>query len=283
MQVWKTVAVAVLGVVLAGCEGTFTGDVAADAPADPALETVHADLLGLEFRRAGGGTRTLEFTAPERVEWLALAEGAPLRLFTDEPLAEATYSGVRLLFADDPDGVVVDESGAEFALSVEDGDYAELDFTIAEDERDSHAWVLTLDLRRSLVFVDANEGYTLTPALRAVRRDRAAAVAGRVEFDCPGGEALERVGAVYLFEGAAVTPDDLDGDGVEPVATARVRIEDAGSDPVFAIRNVEPGDYTLALTCQGDEDVPGTDDALTFSRVRSARLVAGETVERDLD
>lgn len=278
--------VAVLGLGLTGCEGTFTGDLATDAPADPDIAEVRVSLLGLEFQKSGGDTTTLEFRAPEPVDLLEFAEGEALRLFTDEPLPDGTYTGVRLIFddGDDVDGTVVDVAGGEFPLVLDDdGAYDEVGFTVTDDENSSHAVTLTLDLRQSLAFDETDDEYTLTPVARAVKSSKAARIAGLVTFDCADAEALERGGAVYLFAGSDVVPDDLDGAGAEPHATTRVSRDAASGDFSYTLRNLEPGDYTLALTCEGDQDELGQDDGLSFHDVRNVGLQEDEALEIDLD
>lgn len=278
--------VAVLGLGLAGCEGgTFTGDLATDAPADPDIAEVRVSLRGVKFLKSGGSTTTLEFNDPEPVDLLDFADGDPMRLFTDESLPDGNYTGVRLLFEeeDDVDGTVVDTEGGEFPVVLDGGAYADVGFTVTDEENSSHALTLVLDLRQSLSYDDSDDEYTLTPVLRAVKAGKAARITGLVTFDCPDGESVERGGAVYLFEGRDVAPDDLDGAGAEPHATTRVRRDSSAGDFGYALRHLAPGDYTLALTCMGDAEELGEDDGLTFHKVRSVSLRAEETLELDLD
>lgn len=278
------VVAALLGLGLTGCEGTFTGDLATDAPADPDIAEVRVDLRGLRFQKSGGGTTTLEFNDPEPVDLLDFADGDPMRLFTDEPLPDGSYTGVRLLFEDagDVDGTVVDAEGGEFPLVLGDGAYADVGFTVNNDENSSHTLTLVLDLRQTLSFDTNDDEYTLTPTVRSVQTGKAARITGLVTMDCPDGESLERGGAVYLFEGRDVVPDDLDGAGAEPYATTRV-LDPGTGDFEYALRHLEPGDYTLALTCEGNDDELGDDELLSFHKARNVSLDSDETLELDLD
>ncbi len=287
-QLHRLVVVAVtclLALGATGCEGTFTGDLATDRPADPDIAEVRVNLRGIRFQKSGGSTTALEFTDPEPVDLLELADGDPMRLFTDEPLPDGTYSGVRLLFEDggDVDGTVVDADGVEFPVVLGEGAYADVGFTVTQDESSAQSLTLVLDLRQSLSFDDNDDEYTLTPALRAVKNGKAARITGRVTFDCPDGTTLERGGAVYLFEGRDVVPDDLDGTAAEPYATTRVGRDTDTGDFGYALRHLASGDYTLALTCEGDQDDVGEDDGLSFDDVRNLRLEAEETLALDLD
>jgi hypothetical protein len=267
--------------LLVGCEGRFTNDLGTAAPADPGIVEVNVGLLGIEFETSGG-TRTIDFRDAEPVDLAELADGEPLRMFTDETLDEGAYAGVRLLFDEDFAASVVDETGAEFPLSLAEGAFAELDFRVEDDDRSRHAYTLTLDLRQSLAFDDDTGEYTLTPVLRAVETRRAAEVEGAVDVDCDSGDSLRTNGAVYLFAGRGVTPDDLDGAGAEPYATASVTVG-TGNETRYALRNLEPGDYTIGVTCRGDAEAPGRDDDLRFRGVRNLSLDDGDTRGLDLD
>ena len=86
---------------------------------------------------------------------------------------------------------------------------------------------------------------------------------------------------MYLFAGADVVPDDIDGTGVEPFATTGVVDPGTGAFS-YALRFLSAGDYTLALTCRGNEDVPGADDDLEFGNIQNVRIDAGDVLQLNL-
>lgn len=275
--------VAVLGLLLSGCDPQFTADLTTDPPADPDITAVQVNLRGLEFRQAGGERPTLEFRSGERVDLLKLwSDREPLRLFTDEELPAGQYTGVRLLFDDDVDQNVVATLESEFPLVLEEGDFAAVDFKVEEDDDNEEAFTLMLDLRQSLRFDGTDEEYTLAPQLRAVRTEDAARIEGDVTFSCPTGTSLGTGGAVYAFQGRDVQPDDLDGLTPEPLATTRVDYS-LPAQPRYELRFLPAGNYTLALTCRGDEDLLGIDDSLDFGVTLDAEVDDGELLERSLD
>lgn len=267
---------------LAGCDARFTADLGTDRPADPDITRVQANVLGLDFRRDDGTTATLEFRRGELVDLIDLADGEPLRLFTDEELPAGRYTGVRLLFDEDEDRNVVTVGNDEFALLLADGEYAAVDFLVEEEERSQEKLTLMLDLRQSLSFDASSDQYTLKPRLRAVRTDDAARIEGTVTVVCPVGTILATGGAVYLYEGADVRPDDLDGAGAEPFATTRVVDPDL-TGPRYSLRFLPAGEFTLALTCRGDEDVLGIDNDLAFRNVANVRVDADDVLQRNLN
>lgn len=270
--------------LLAGCEGKVTMDLGTELPADPNIAQVVASIRGLEFETSDGDTETLEFSDSEQLDLINYADDSGLlRLFTDEALPEGDYTGVRLLFDEDQlDDAFVTNDGTEFTLNVNDGDYASLDFTVTEDERSDDSFTLLLDLRKSLSFDDDDDEYTLTPVLRAVKTEDMSRIEGDVSISCPSGDSLER-GAVYLFEDEDVEPDDIDDSGVEPFATAPIFTSSTGSTFFYALRYLPAGDYTLAVTCSGNDEDPSTDDDLNFRHIINISVDDGETITQDLD
>jgi len=271
-----------LGLVLGGCDVRFTADLGTDAPADPDISSVEAKVLGLDFRRDDGTNVTLEFRTGEVIDLIDLQDGDPLRLFTDEELPAGRYTGVRLLFDDDEDDNAVRAGNDEYPLLLADGEFAAVDFLVEDEERSLEKLTLMLDLRQSLSFDEASAEYTLAPRLRALPTDDAARIEGIVTVACPAGTSLATGGAVYLFSGADVQPDDLDGAGAEPLATTRV-LDPVIARPQYALRFLPAGDYTLALTCKGDEDVLGGDDDLAFRNVTNVEVDSDDVLQRDLN
>jgi len=270
-----------MALLLAGCQGRFTADLATDAPADTAVTQVQAGLLGLELRKSDGTTATVEFTAGELVNLVDLDNGNPLRLFTNEQLKAGTYDGIRLLFDDSMDATVTTLNG-QFPMQLVQGDFAPVDFTVADNKSSLETLTLAIDLRQSLTFDSGAADYTLTPHLRAVPTSDAAEIQGAVTANCPSGTSLSG-GAVYLFEGSDVTPDDLDAITPNPTITTNVTGDAFLGQFSYALRVVPPGDYTLALTCRGDEDSPSTDDDLGFLDVENVSVDKGQVLQSDLN
>jgi hypothetical protein len=270
--------------LLAGCEGEVTMDLGTELPADPDITQVVANIRGLEFTTSGGGTETLEFRDSEPTDFIDLADdNGVLRLFTSEALSEGNYTGVRLLFDEDrlDDAFVSTIDGTQFPLNVGDGDYASLSFNVEDNDSSSESFTLLLDLRQSLSFDDDNDEYTLTPVMRAVNTEDMSRIDGDVSVTCPAGDDLS-TGAVYLYDGEDVTPDDIDGAGVEPFATAPVFTSQDGSSFFYSLRYLPAGDYTLALSCIGNDDEPLEDEDLEFRNVINVQVDDGETITLDL-
>lgn len=253
-------------------ELSLTADLAVEPPADTNIQQVQTTLRGLEFRKSDGSTATLEFTDGENRDLLDFTGGQPLRLFTDEELSDGTYTGVRLLFDEDQvdEAVVIDGNGAEQALLIAQGEYALIDLTVDEDESIDEALTLTLDLRQSLRFDEDEAQYELTPVLRSVRTEDAGQISGAVAASCTG------AAAVYAFQGE-VEADDI-GSPTSPYLTSSVNAVSAQ----YVIEPLPAGTYTLAVTCDIEDDDPTANDEINFSNEATVELDEGESVEQDL-
>lgn len=279
----RVALLALLG-LLAGCEGEVTMDLGTELPSDPNITQVVANVRGLEFTTSSGGTETLEFSDSEPVELIALAnDNGVLRLFTSEQLSEGNYTGVRLLFDEDrlDDAFVSLANGTEYPLNIAQGDYATLSFGVEDDEDSSESFTLLLDLRKSLRFDDDTDEYALTPVMRAVNTQDMSRIDGLVSVTCPAGGSLGR-GAVYLYQGENVTPDDIDGTDPEPFATSPVFTSQDGGSFFYALRYLPAGNYTLALSCIGNDEDPGEDDDLEFRNAIDVQLDDSESITQDL-
>ena len=115
-----------------------------------------------------------------------------------------------------------------------------------------------------------------------MRTGDAALVQGAVSTTCPAGTSLILGGAVYAFAGADVTADDLDGATPEPYATTGVVLNSDSGQFSYALRFLPAGDYTLALTCRGNEDELGADDELEFGDGVNVTIQADDVLQRNL-
>jgi hypothetical protein len=275
--------VAALALLLSGCDAAWiTVDLGTDPPADPEISAVQANLLGLEFRKGDSTTTTLEFRDGEIIDLLDLRDGDPLRLFTNEELPTGSYTGVRLLFDPDQEQSRVTTSAGDTRLRLAAGTFAAVSFTVEDEKESREEFTLMLDLRQSLSFDETNDRYTLTPVLRSVRTEDAARVEGSVAVVCPVGTVLQDEGAIYLYSGRNVQADDLDGAEAEPFATTGV-IDSGTAALRYALRFLPAGNYTLAFTCQGDEEVPGSSENLDFRNVENIEIDAGDVLQRNID
>ena len=281
-SIFKGLAAAALGLLLGGCDGTLTADLATDPPADTEITSVQVNLLGLDLLKSDGTSATLEFSSGELVDLMDLRNGDPMRLFTNENLPVGSYTGIRLLFDTDEQSNTVTNSNGDIPLVLAEGSYAAVDFSVEDEKRSTERLSLMLDLRQSLSFDEAKDEYTLKPLLRSVPTGDAARIEGVVTTVCPPGTLLVPGEAVYLFADTNVSPDDLDGAKAEPFATTRVA-RSATTALVYSLRFLPAGDYTLAFTCNGYEDELGVDNDLRFRNVSNVRINRADVVLRNFN
>ena len=91
--------------------------------------------------------------------------------------------------------------------------------------------------------------------------------------------------AVYVYTGAATTPDDADSStdaDIDPLTTAQVSPVTDETDTIvgysYEVGFLLAGDYTAAFTCQAGEDLGEQDDAITFGDVENDISIQAETV-----
>ena len=94
---------------------------------------------------------------------------------------------------------------------------------------------------------------------RALEKGRTLAADALIMDDSCTSNAEGDGNVVYVYRGGNTTPDDLGSFG-EPVTTAPVSSnpEKAGAY-TYTVHFLDPGDYTVAFTCQGIDDDPSSD------------------------
>jgi hypothetical protein len=136
-------------------------------------------------------------------------------------------------------------------------------------------------------------GYLLKPAFRIVDLQEYGGIEGTVDTalitaeSCTSDPNTGEGNDVYVFEGAGVVPDDVDGVGAQPLTTARVTLNNTTGNYGYTVPFLAPGAYTLAFTCQGGDDVSpdplvpppdlAADNAISFTPGVDATVVADQT------
>jgi hypothetical protein len=278
--------------LLAGCEAQLSVDLT-DAPIDDAAAVVlkvdsvqllaaDGSVLNVDASDAGAGINLLDYQ-----------DGGRLQVVSDDGQTEGDYLGIRPLFNLDGAYVLL-KDGSQVPLELDSqADYADLDISLSET--DATAVVLDIDLRFSLLDRRSTLGiYYLRPVLRAANADDAGSIEGTLadalinDTDCRDGRALGEGVAVYVYAGDDVTPVDYyASDQIVALNQALVSAPakyDADSDNyVYTVYFLQPGDYTLALTCQADSETPDADDNLVFISSQSVTVSASQETTADFE
>lgn len=264
--------------LLGGCEAQLAVDVT-DGPVDTADQVV-LDITHVALQTEDGDV--VRFGVDQPVDLLLYRKGETFRLLDGKALDNGRYTGIALDFG--ADSLVVRNDGTEVAVVPPvTRRFAPIDMTV--DDLDEEQLVLDLELRFSLV--DSGSGdYDLAPVLRAVHRGKTGVVIGAVASTlvestaCRNGRPVTAGVAVYAFRGSNVTPADYAGQA-SLIASANVEFDDAAGQYRYELHFLPPDDYTLALTCQADDDNPASDDAVTFDASANVTVPEDGTVTLD--
>ena len=290
----------VIGGLVAGCGGNDgvneTGSMSlriTDAPIDDASSVV-VQFSAVQIRGAED-SQNIDFTfdTPRSIDLLTLQGTATETLFTDETVPAGVYDEVRLIVnaveGTTDSYITLTEGGAQHNLTVPSGSTSGFKvkgaFTVPANG--SASFTVDFDVRKSIVRSGSANGvkYHLKPVLRIVEDTRVGTISGSVDTtllttNCSDQDAATH-NAVYVFEGSGITPDDIDGDGVEPVVTALLKYDVVSGFYGYQAAFLLAGDYTLAFSCHADrEDIEENEDLL-FVGAQDVSVVTGETATAD--
>jgi hypothetical protein len=261
----------------------------ADAPIDGA-QAVVLKFTGVELTGNGASPTTINFAQPKTIDLLNQSGMASAVLF-DQPIAAGAYSQIRLLVVADGDptnSYITMSDGTMHGLQVPSGAQTGLKlvsgFTVPGGGVADYT--IDFDLRKAITCPPGQSPVCLLkPAERLMDNTSVGNIQGAVSTSLvpPG-----CMPGVYLYSGTVAMPEDMNSmaaamDANQPIAS---KVPDATSQPpyYYQFTFLQPGSYTLAFTCQADQDNPDqADGAVTFSPVSTGVTVtANQTTTADL-
>jgi hypothetical protein len=291
--------------LLTACSGGGGGDAAPrsttlsvslmDAPVD-GLTEVNVEISAIWIKPANGPAVQLALTkTPFKTDLLKLTDQKAALLIDEAVVQPGTYEwlamDVNASFDNVYDSYVVTEAGGQEELRVPSGRVRLVSgFEVAENQ--AVRFLFDWDLRSGMVDPPGQPGYLLKPAFRMLNVSEYGVLQGTIPLTtvqdvanaCAADDADLDVGnVVYVFAGADVTPDDVDGVTPDPVAMAEATPNTAG-DYTYRLA-LEPGPYTVAFTCQAGNDDPevdetGTPDEIDFLPAKNA-VITGAALTVD--
>ena len=312
MSAFRLLIPATVAVALAACGGdggsadiSGTGFVSlgvTDAPVDEA-DAVVVTFTEVQLLGADDEPRlTFVLDTPQQIDLLALQGNNSAFLIEGEEVPVGEYEQVRLLVdsvppscnnipSELPSYITID--GVDYPLVIPSGEQSGLKFqgpiTVAAGQ--SAAYIVDFDLRQSIAERGATGCYNLRPVVRVVDNAAVGTLAGTVDPDlfadasCSADPVSGEGAAVYVYTGAATTPDDADSStdaDIDPLTTAQVSPVTDETDTIvgysYEVGFLLAGDYTAAFTCQAGEDLGEQDDAITFGDVENDISIQAETV-----
>lgn len=268
-----------------GAEYGFITLSVTDAPIDYATE-VWVQFDGVEFMPSPNSTDQdpilIMLDTPMSINLLELQGTKSKDLLTSEILPTGMYDWVKLKVTASKDGVmdsyIVLNDGSVHELAMPNG--SELGLTIVGGleiiANMASAKTIDFDLRKSIVLVGPDD-YQIQPVVKLVSNDQSGSIEGTVKLkelissSCSDFDPFTG-NAVYLYEGFHVTPDDIDGIGADPVASALINFNRSNGKFEFSFGFVPFGKYTATFTCQADLDDQATDDVLNFTTTKNVDI-----------
>lgn len=249
-----------------GGEGTLTLGFG-DAPVDD-LQEVNLTITAVEFGGDDGSTSedavdVVELDVPREINLLDYQNGDFFDLLVGEDVVAGNYEWIRLRL-DYTDGsapeVLVRGESIPRPLDIPSGEQTGLKLhgggVLSVENNGDHHYGIDLDLHRSIIQT-GNGGYKLKPSYRLINIEDSYSISGRVLVDAPIGCNA----AIYVFRGD-VTPDDIENpddgqtvpgvDEADTVEPLFVTVQDNATN--YTVNNVAPGTYTVAFTCDAEDD-----------------------------
>jgi hypothetical protein len=209
-------------------------------------------------------------TTPMTVNLLALGADTASVLVDDATVAPGDYNWIELKIedADITQSYAINDVGGTEPVDV-DVPSGKIRLVSGFTVGDAQAVRLLFDwdVRKGLTNPVGRPGYLLRPAFRILNVDEYGSVSGTIttatlaaETTCAMPDDTDVV--VYVYEGS-VTPDEIGG-SPEPLTTVNAWPSTSVSGEYEYRTVLMPGEYTLALTCEGSLDTDADGDGITL-------------------
>lgn len=280
------IALGALGLAaLAGCSGGG-GDSSSgrstlsvslmDAPVD-GVTAVYVRITSMWIKPSGGPAVQLQLSkTPLDVNLLELTDTNAAILIDEAAIEPGSYEWLAMDIAAERgvrDTYVLTESGGEEDVEVDarvPSGRLRLVSGFEVPPNEAVQLLFDWDMRQGLVYPPGQNQYFLKPAFRmldvtsygVLKGTIAKATVEDAANDCDADDTDLTVGnVVYVFE-AGATPDDLDGTD-DAVATVEATEDTVSGNFVYRTL-LEPGDYTVVLSCEAGNDVPEETNEIAF-------------------
>ncbi|MGD8828068.1 MAG: DUF4382 domain-containing protein, partial [Gammaproteobacteria bacterium] len=224
----------------------------------------------------------LDFAQPKQIDLLTREDKLGTTLLDFASLPSDDYTSIRLKVnapGGDQSSYIEMKDGTVYPLMLDPGFSDALtlprDITIGRDE--ARSFNIDFNLRRSVKGPPTSSGdYLFQPVLRMVDSDTAGYIQGDIQPTLiPSGCAP----GIYFFAGSDVTPqDDHPADGNPNSLTSEIPTLNADTGNYdIDYKGFPAGDYTVALTCEADQDNPDTVDNISFIASQNVTVTSGST------
>ncbi len=261
-----------------------------DAPVD-GLQAVVMKFTMVKLRSTDGSWTTYEFddSSKPSIDLLGLQGTKTADLLVNMDVKSDDYDEIRLIVSDEPMANYVNTPGGPRELKIPSGSSSGLkvkgNFSITDTRPAS--LVIDFDLRQSVTMAGNSGKYIFKPVLRLVDNSNIGHIRGTVDPallastpDCSDDD-VDTFNAVYVYAGHGAVTDDIDEDSNvnQPVTTSNISYDNASMSYVYEAAFLPEGDYTIAFTCNADDDeLDDDDDDLKFFGKRDVTVVVNNIV-----
>lgn len=264
----------------------------ADAPIDTASHVV-VSFAGVEFKPANGAAFSVDFAEPRTVDLLNTANGQSVVLVDSADMPTGAYQWLRLKVRSDAsstESYLTLRDGSVHPLYVPSGSESglKLQNPFSVSSSGVRIVVVDFDLRNAIVAPKSGDAYWLKPTLRVINADDVGVISGSIDpmllsgTDCSANPSTGAGAAVYVYNGANVTPDDVGGSGSNPLASTLLALDERSGGFAYTVAWLPAASYTVALNCDAEQDDPQADDDLDFpTTLSNITVTAGQTSTAD--
>jgi hypothetical protein len=285
LGLFQLLATTALGLSACGGSSGDTGQLkmaVADAAVDGA-QAVVVKFTGVELTGNSGNPVDITFNQPKSIDLLNESGTASAVLF-DQPIPAGSYGQIRLMVVADgnpSNSYITLSDGTMHGLQVPSGSETGLKLVSGFTVPSSGVvdYTIDFDLRKAITCPTGQAPVcTLKPAERLVDNTTVGNIQGVVSNTLvPNG----CTPGVYLYSGMVTKPEDMysaaaASDTNQPLAS---KVPVANSQPpyYYQFTFLTPGTYTVAFTCQANQDNPDlVDSAVTFNPVKTGITVTAK-------
>jgi len=243
------------------------------------------EFAGLTVEHADGQRIQHGFDQPRRIDLAKIDQRNAARLLEGMELPAGRYEWIQLHLntrgKKDTYLVLADHSVRELVVPSEERNHLRIETPFEVPSGGGTKRTIDFHLHEPLGKKGPTSNtYALRPILRSVATETAAHIEATAERDLIARHCSEphQSGlALYAFAGEGVKPDDIGGTGANPVSIGAARTESDKHPFEFHAAFLEPGDYTIALTCNTGGDQAKTDDPFAFFATTVIHLGPGDT------
>jgi len=255
-----------------------------DAPVTGAQNVV-IHFTRVQIHSGDGTTTEIPVTDPatnlpgRSIDLMLLQGDKSVALF-DKELPAGNYSWMRLELDLDKSYIVTSTGTHQLNCTSCPNSGYKLNRSFKVDKDAVMAYTVDFDLLKSITL--ANNGYHLRPTLRVVETAAAGHLSGDVDATLIASLGGETGCVVYVYDGHDVIANDIylpvgiavPADHFNPLATGNVE----ATTHKYTVGYLAAGDYTVALTCDGEnDDISAQDAGVVFHGAANVTVAAGKT------